>query len=59
MRHLGHALASPSSEIGNENIFSKMELGLMEDDPPSRTAPAALERRAELFTHGAGGGRLR
>lgn len=41
--------ASGSSAIGDQHVAIQVQLGLVEDQPPARASPAALERRPELF----------
>lgn len=46
--HLGHPFEPPSCEVGDDDVFTEMELGIDEEDPPSRASATALECRAEI-----------
>lgn len=46
MRCLGEPCSPPTSKIRDEDIGAKVQLGLVEDKPPPRPAPPALERAA-------------
>ena len=44
---LRHALAAPADNVRDHNVLAEMELRLVEDPPPSRPVPPAVERQAE------------
>jgi hypothetical protein len=44
LRQVGQALAPPTGEVGNQNVWPEMHLGLREDAPAARSAPFTIER---------------
>lgn len=50
----GHALATPTGDIGDEHVSMQVKLGLIEDDPSTGTATTAVERPIELCSKARG-----
>ena len=60
-RHIGdgrHAFAAPSRKVGHEDVRLQMELWLVQNDPPTRTAFAAVKRRLYLASENRAGSRM-
>ncbi len=55
----GHARPPPPREVRHEHVRAEVELGLVEDDPPTRPSAAALEGRPQLLTQRRRGERVR
>src|SRR5690554_5866821 len=46
--HCRQTLSAPSGEIGNQNVLSQMQLGLVQQPPAARAITPAVKRAAEL-----------
>jgi hypothetical protein len=52
IRHVGdsrHARPTPAGKVRDQDVVAQMELGLVQQNPPARSAPASLEGRPKLF----------
>ena len=47
-----HPVPAPTSEVGDEDVVSEVQLGLDDDPPAAGAAPAELKRRAEVDLKG-------
>jgi hypothetical protein len=54
--HERQPFPAPTREVGHQHVRGEMQLGPKQDEPASRAAAAALERRAELFAERRGRG---
>lgn len=48
VRNLGHPLATPAGDVGNEHLLDDVQLGLVQDHPPSGATSPSPESTVEI-----------